>query len=218
MPLKIQPPILYLITSGATSATTTPASKEFQDILTSLRAAVAGNINLFQIREKNLTARALFELTIRAVEITAGSGTRLLVNDRADVARGAGADGVHLAANSIRPEVIRRTFGEEFVIGVSTHSPAEVEKARGEGADFAVFGPVFETFSKRQYGSPLGVPALKQAVQVVAPFPVLALGGISLTNAAECLQAGASGIAAISLFADAASIKSVVTAIAQQKI
>ena len=213
MPLKIQPPILYLITSGVTSATTTPASKEFQDILITVRAAVAGNIDLFQIREKKLTARTLFELTLRAVEITAGSKTRLLVNDRADIARGAGADGVHLTAKSIRPEVIRRTFGEEFLVGVSTHSLAEVRKARNEGADFAVFGPVFETTSKREYGPPVGIPALQEAAQAVSPFHVLALGGVSLTNAPECLRAGASGIAAISLFANPASLKSVVTAI-----
>ncbi|MEO8434555.1 MAG: thiamine phosphate synthase [Pyrinomonadaceae bacterium] len=213
MPLKIQPPILYLITSGATSATTTPASKEFQDILTTLRAAVANNISLFQIREKKLTARTLFELTLRAAEITAASGTRLLVNDRGDIARGAGADGVHLAANSIRAEVIRRTFGEELLIGVSTHSLAEVRTASTAGADFAVFGPVFETLSKREYGAPAGLAALQQAAEAVAPFPVLALGGVSLTNASECLRAGASGIAAINLFADPASIKSVVAAI-----
>ena len=217
MPLKVQPPILYLITSGATSATTTPASKEFQDILTTLRAAVASHINLFQIREKRLTARTLFELALRAAEITAGSGTRLLVNDRADVARGAGADGVHLAANSISAAVIRQTFGEDFLIGASTHSLEQVRTASTEGADFAVFGPVFDTASKRQYGSPVGLAALKQAAEIVAPFPVLALGGVSLTNASECLRAGASGIAGINLFADPASFKSVVAAIAAKE-
>ena len=182
-----------------------------------LRAAVAGNINLFQIREKKLTARTLFELTLCAVEITHGSGTRLMVNDRADIARGAGADGVHLAANSISPEVIRKIFGEEFLIGVSTHSPAEVRKASAAGADFAVFGPVFETSSKRQYGPPVGLAALQQAAVTVASFPVLAIGGVSLTNASECLRAGASGIAAINLFADPASINRTVTAIAAKK-
>ena len=217
MPLKIQPPILYLITSGATSATTTPASNEFQAILTTLRAAVDGHVNLFQIREKRLTARTLFELTERAVGITAGTKTQLLVNDRADISRGAGAGGVHLAADSIRAEVIRRTFGEEFLIGVSTHSLAEVRQASDAGADFAVFGPVFETHSKQQYGPAVGLEALQQAALAVAPFPVLALGGVSLTNASECLQAGASGIAAISLFADAASIKQIVTTIAGKK-
>lgn len=215
--LKAQPPILYLITSGATSATTTPASKEFQDILTSLRAAVAGNINLFQIREKRLTARTLFELAVRAAEITAGSGTRLLVNDRADVARAAGADGVHLTASSISAAVIRQTFGEDFLIGASTHSLPQVRTASAEGADFAVFGPVFDTHSKRQYGPPVGLAALREAVEKVAPFPVLALGGVSLTNASECLRSGASGIAAINLFADPASFKSLVAAIADKK-
>lgn len=216
MPLKAQKPILYLITSGATSAATTPSSKEFQDILTIVRAAVESNIDLFQLREKRLTARTLYELAARAAEITGESETRLLVNDRADVARAAGADGVHLTANSIKASAIRQTFGEDFLIGASTHSLEQVRTARADGADFAVFGPVFETHSKRQYGSPVGLEALQKAAETVAPFPVLALGGVSLTNVSECLRSGASGIAAISLFANSASLKSVVAAIADK--
>ncbi len=216
MPLKAQKPILYLITSGATSAATKTSSKEFQDILTLVRAAVAAHIDLVQLREKNLTARMLYELTARAAEITRDSGTRLLVNDRSDVAQAAGADGVHLATNSVEASAIRRAFGREFLIGVSTHLLAEAFAARDAGANFAVFGPVFETRSKRQYGSPVGVEALREAAGALASFPVLAIGGISLKNASECLRAGASGIAAIGLLANSASLKSVVASITEQ--
>jgi thiamine-phosphate pyrophosphorylase len=213
MTLKAQRPILYLITSGATTAATKTSSKEFQDILTLIRAAVAAHIDLVQLREKNLTARMLYELTAGAAEITRESETRLLVNDRADVARAAGADGVHLTTNSVGASVIRLAFGPEFLIGVSTHSLAEVRAARDAGADFAVFGPVFETESKRQYGSPVGVEGLHEAAEVIASFPVLAIGGMSLRNASKCLHAGASGIAAIRLFANSKSLESVVAAI-----
>lgn len=213
MMLQNQKPILYLITRGATTAATSPASKEFQDILALVRAAVAAGVNLIQLREKQLTARTLYELTAGAAAITRGTATSLLVNDRADIARAAGADGVHLASNSIEPAVIRQTFGKDFVIGVSTHSQAELLRARDASADFAVFGPVFETSSKAQYGSPVGLQSLSEVARAVAPFPVLALGGVSFANARECLRAGAAGIAAISLFAEPSSLQSTVAAI-----
>ncbi len=200
MPLLLPKPILCLITRGATAESTTSASKEFQDILDQVSAAVAAGVQLVQLREKKLTARVLFDLTARAVEITRGSSTRLLVNDRADIASGAGADGVHLTTRSLEPKIVRRTFGEEFLIGASTHSRAEATNARDGGADFVVFGPIFSTASKDEYGPPLGLPCLADVTSELAPFPVLALGGISIDNARECLRAGASGIAGISLF------------------
>ena len=128
-----------------------------------------------------------------------------------------GAHGVHLPANDLTASDVRAIFARvgvgEPVIGVSTHLAAEVASAEAHGADFAVFGPVFETDSKRQYGSPVGLEGLHEAANVLASFPVLAIGGISLTNASECLRAGASGIAAISLFANSESLESVVAAI-----
>jgi thiamine-phosphate pyrophosphorylase len=213
MNLKVPKPILYLITRGATTADTGPASKEFQDLLTLVSAAVAAGINLIQLREKQLTARTLFELTQQAVEITRGSDTALLVNDRADVARAAGADGVHLASDSIAAQLVRQTFGPNFLIGVSTHSQLELQNAKEAGADFAVFGPVFETSSKMPYGAPLGLTTLQQAVAAVAPFPVLAIGGITSRNATECLRSGAAGVAAIGLFSEASSLAARVKAI-----
>lgn len=160
---------------------------------------MTANVHLLQLREKNLSTRVLHELALKGAEITAGSHTRLLINDRADVARAAGAAGVHLTTASIAAPVIRRTFGDEFLIGVSTHSLEEARAARDDRVDFAVFGPVFETESKRAYGEPQGVKKLGQVAAVLAPFPVLALGGVRLDNVADCFRAGASGIAAIRL-------------------
>jgi thiamine-phosphate diphosphorylase len=198
MPLKL--PIIYPITSGKTTPQTTP------DILRLVRAAVAAQVPLFQIREKSLPARVLYELTTRAVEITRGSKTRLLVNDRADIARAAGADGVHLTARSLPANVVRNIFGPEFLIGASTHTLDEARAARDKGADFVVFGPVFE---KHGFSTPQGLDKLRQVTSDLGHFPVLAIGGVSLDNIAACFEAGASGVAAIRFLNDAARMSEV---------
>jgi thiamine-phosphate pyrophosphorylase len=144
----------------------------------------------------------MFDLAARAAALARGSQTRVLVNDRADVARAARCDGVQLTAQSLEASVVRRSFGEGFLVGVSTHSLAEALAARDGGADFALFGPVFDTPSKRAYGPPLGLGALSAAARALAPFPLLAVGGITLDNASDALAAGARGVAAIRLFDD----------------
>jgi thiamine-phosphate pyrophosphorylase len=214
MPLNLPQPITYLITSGETTPQTAPGDKDFARLLNLIAAAVAARVNLIQLREKNLSTRVLYDLTERAVEIARGSETRLLVNDRADVARSAGAAGVHLTTESIDGSVIRRTFGDDFLIGTSTHSPEQVRAARDAGTDFVVFGPVFETESKREYGEPLGLRKLERVVTDFPDFPVLALGGVTLENAVDCLRAGAAGVAAIRLMSDANLLPVVVSEIA----
>jgi len=168
-------------------------------VLKLVEAAVAADVDLLQLREKKLHTRVLYDLTTQAAEVTRGSRTRILVNDRADVARAAGASGVHLTTRSIEVSIIRQTFGRDFLIGVSTHSSSEVHEARHGGADFAVFGPVFETASKLQYGEPLGLEKLREATISLTSFPLLALGGVTLDNLGDCFRAGASGVAAIRL-------------------
>ncbi|HEY6045974.1 MAG TPA: thiamine phosphate synthase, partial [Pyrinomonadaceae bacterium] len=209
-------PILYLITRGATTETTTPDRPDFQEVLDQVSAAAAAGIDLIQIREKRLTARVLFELARGAVERAKGTPTQILINDRADIAAGVGAAGVHLTTQSIQPARLRKTFGEDFLIGASTHSFEEALAARAGGADFAVIGPVFETNSKLEYGRPLGLEALAETSRRLAPFPLLALGGISIENAQACLGAGAQGIAGISLFADYANVE-IWSALARQR-
>jgi thiamine-phosphate pyrophosphorylase len=210
MPLNLQTPLLYLITSGETRAATTPFDSAFTQILHLVETAVAAEVNLVQLREKNLPARVLYELTEQAAAIVRHSSTTLMVNDRADIARSAGAHGVHLTTSSLAPGVVRSTFGEDCVIGVSTHNRAEAVVARDENANFAVFGPVFATDSKQKYGKPVGLEALKTVVSAVAPFPVIALGGIDLENASDCFRSGAAGIAAIRMFQDASKLRDVV--------
>jgi len=213
MPLNLSRPILYLITRGATTEGTTPDAPEFALILRQVSAAVAAGINLVQIREKQLTARVLFELVERASDLTRGTNTRLLVNDRADVSVGAGADGVHLTAQSLDAAMIRKTFGKEVLIGASTHSLAEARAAQEQGADFIVFGPVFETQSKKLFGPPVGLEKLADVARELRGFPVLALGGISVANAQDCFAAGAQGIAGISIFGDLQDLMSVTHAL-----
>ncbi len=207
MNLNLSKPILYLITRGATAEKTTSLSDEFRRILNQASAAVDAGIQLIQLREKNLTARVLFELTERVMEIVRGGATKVLVNDRADIAAGAGADGVHLTTRSLEADVVRKAFGQEFLIGVSTHSLIEARHAREAGADFIVFGPVFSTPSKSEYGAPRGLAKLEEVAHELAPFPVVAIGGVSVENANQCLRAGANGVAAITLFSEPHDLK-----------
>ena len=213
MSKNLSPPILYLITRGATSEKTSPESPEFQNILTQIRAAAAAQIDLVQIREKRLSARVLFELAEQAVEITRASSTRILVNDRADIAAGAGAHGVHLTTQSLDIAVIKNSFARNFLIGASTHSWEEAQQAYEQGANFIVFGPIFSTKSKEQFGPPQGLEKLSDVCGNLDGFPVLALGGVSESTARECFAAGAGGVAGISLFSEPAALESVAGAI-----
>lgn len=155
----------------------------------------------------------LYELAVTAAGITSGSATRLLINDRFDVAAATGADGVHLTTSSLRADVVRRAFGDKFLIGVSTHSLAEANLARRGGADFVVFGPVFETASKKEFGEAQGLDTLARVSSELAPFPVLALGGVTADNAADCVRSGARGVAAIRMFDDPERLGEVVESI-----
>ena len=210
--LKSRLPLVYLITDRRKLGPTGHDSRS--SLLTGLlgRASTSG-IDLIQLREPDLSPREIFHLTKTAVDIAAPHGCAVLVNDRADIAVACGA-GVHLTTRSLRPAVVRRMFGNNLMIGVSTHNVREVEEAQDSGADFVVFGPVFETESKIPYGAPVGLSSLEKITEQF-DIPVLALGGINETNFSQVIKAGAAGIAGISIFTESADLAALVAKVKQ---
>ena len=205
--------LLYYITDRAQLAGREPV--RLAHLRHKISAAARAGVDFIQTREKDLSARELEKLVREAVstlERLRSSRwqvkTRLLVNSRVDVAIACGADGVHLRADDISPATARAIWAEAGahasqptsltpLIAVSCHTAAEVERAASEGADFAVFAPVFEK-RDRPDQTPAGLAALREACR--AKIPVLALGGVTRENAGACLDAGAAGIAGIRLF------------------
>jgi len=147
------------------------------------------------LREKDLGGAALLALARALASVCERAGQLLLVNDRVDVAIAAGAHGVHLPGAGLPPQEARRLLGSGRLVGVSCHGEEEVRRALAGGADFATFGPVFETPSKRAYGQPVGLEALGRAARL--GLPLVALGGVDPENASRPMAAGAQGVAAI---------------------
>lgn len=160
------------------------------------RLAAAG-VGAVQVREKDLDDRAVLELARQARAALPPPAT-VLVNGRLDLALAAGADGAHLPADGVPAAALRRRFGDGVLLGVSTHSVEEVERALHGGADYVTFGPVWPTPSKERYGPPLGIGELARAARI--RIPVYALGGVMLSRFGEAAAAGAAGVAGIRLF------------------
>lgn len=168
------------------------------DLAAAAAGALAGlppGVAAVQLREKDLGGRALLVLARALAAVCRAHGQRLVVNDRIDVALAAGADGVHLPAAGVSPADARRLLGPAALVGVSCHSAADVTRALAGGASYATFSPVYETPSKRAYGPPVGVAALREAARV--GLPLVALGGVDAARVAEVRAAGAAGAAAI---------------------
>lgn len=178
-------------------------------LLLRVQQAIRAGVDLVQIREKDLATRELLGLAMSAVETArqAGmAGTRVVVNDRLDVALAAAAHGVHLGTTSMPAQVVRGIVSSDFLVGVSCHSLEEALAAESAGADYLVLGPIFETPSKLAYGPPLGLEKLREVTARVK-IPVLALGGITRERVKPCLEKGAAGIAGIRIFQDCESLE-----------
>ncbi|MGH9718380.1 MAG: thiamine phosphate synthase [Candidatus Acidiferrales bacterium] len=200
------PPIVCYVTDRKALETSSSSDR----LLATIHAALAAGVDWIQIREKDLAARDLLVLAtaaVRAAEECSKGQTvppRMIVNDRLDVALAAGAAGVHLGSDSVSVvDVVRwcrsGNAPADFLVGVSCHSLQEARQAEAAGASYVFFGPVFDTPSKRSFGRPQGIERLVEVSEAVR-IPVVAIGGVNDENAAECLHAGAAGIAAIRLF------------------
>jgi thiamine-phosphate pyrophosphorylase len=219
-------PLLCYVTDRHSLAEVQPA-EQLEALLCKIGAAAGAGVDGVQIREKDLSGKDCSSLTHEALKRVANSSagkttaTRIIVNDRLDVALAERSCGVHLGERSLPLSETKRLVGsrddrKDFLIGVSCHSPEAAKAAASGGADYLFFGPVFATPSKAAFGAPQGLERLAEVCRACA-IPVLAIGGITLPNAADCLAAGASGIAAIRLFQDARDMSSLVQSLRELK-
>lgn len=209
---KAQRPILCYVTDRRSLPLST-SSDAHPLLLKSIARAAAAGVDWIQLREKDYSGKECAQLLTESLQCVraAGSRSRIFVNDRLDVALAYGAGGAHLSENGIPVAEacrLRDDFfaanaaaARDFLIGVSCHSlGAALGAARG-GADYIYFSPIYSTPSKANYGPPQGIERLARICAAVQ-IPVIAIGGITADNAAECVQAGAAGVAAIRLFQD----------------
>ena len=167
-------------------------------------AAAAAAIDLIQIRERDLEGRALADLVGRCLVAVEGTATKLIVNDRADIAAATGAPGVHLRGDSFGVAAARSLLGEHAVIGRSIH---RVDEARSTPrADYLIFGALYQASSKDPGHPTVTLDDLRSACDAASSVPVLAIGGMTLERAPEVARAGAAGIAGIGLFVPPAGV------------
>jgi thiamine-phosphate pyrophosphorylase len=178
---------LYLVTDR--SATAGPLEEVVESCL-------AAGLKAVQLREKDMAVRDLLGLAHALRDSTRRHGARLLINDRADVALAVGADGVQRAGTSLPVSALRAISPSGFLIGASVHDIDEARAAEADGAAFLLFGPVYDTPSKRQYGPPQGLAALER-VSAAVSTPVFGVGGVTPDRAGEVMRAGAVGVAVI---------------------
>ena len=162
-----------------------------------IEGALKAGVKAVQLREKDLPTRELLTMVYRVRELTSEYCAKLFINDRADIALCAGADGVHLGQESMPVYAVRKIASDDFTIGVSTHNLKEASIAEKEGADFITFGPVYQTPSKLKYGAPVGLEALNKVAGEIG-IPVFGIGGIKLDTIKAVMKSGPHGIAVIS--------------------
>lgn len=159
-----------------------------------VRLLSLGGATLIQLREKQMPALQFYEQARTALR----SGVQLIINDRVDVARAVGAHGVHLGQDDMPPEAARRLLGDQAVIGYSTHSVEQAKKAITLPIDYVAIGPIFTTSSKTNPSPTLGLEGLRAVREAVGNVQLVAIGGISHSNAREVIEAGADSVAVIS--------------------
>ena len=199
---RTRSPIICLVTDRRRLAAARGGDDPACDALVELaRAAGRAGVDIVQVRERGLGDRRLLRLVEEIVAAVRGSDTRVVVNDRADIALAAGAGGVHVRSGGPPPMRVRAIAPAHWLIGRSVHGPDDVRPAEQvDGADYAICGTVFESASKPGR-RPLGVDGLAGVARAVT-LPVLAIGGVDAGNTPRVAEAGAAGVAAIGYFAD----------------
>lgn len=177
-----------------------------KDILSIIKEAVEGGVTLIQLRSKNLNAREFLEISLRASDLLKRKNIPLIINDRVDIALACQASGVHLGQQDLPLTYARKILGKSRMIGISVNTEDEAVNAEQGGVDYLGVGPIFSTLSKKDLRPLLGPEGLRVIRQKVK-IPILAIGGISATNAREVMEAGASGIAVISAIMGADNIR-----------
>ena len=162
------------------------------------QAFLDGGAQLIQLRAKHLDARALLDAADRLVRLAEPAGARIVVNDRADVAAMCGAAGVHVGQGDLAPTAARALLGDRAMIGLSTHTPEQVDAALDEPIDYIAVGPIYGTSTKDTGYAAVGLDLVRDAVKAADTRPVVAIGGITLARAPEVLAAGAASVAVIS--------------------
>jgi thiamine-phosphate pyrophosphorylase len=192
-PLRL-PPLYPILDVGA-------LAERRLEPLDVLDAWLASGVTFWQLRAKNISSGALLDLIDAAIERSHQAGARIIVNDRADLALVAGADGVHVGQTDLPPAAVRRLSGETFIVGLSTHTSEQVDAACLEPVSYVAIGPVFATTSKAGATDPaVGIDGVRSAAGRAAArsVPVVAIGGVTLEAAPHILAAGAVSVAVIS--------------------
>ena len=191
-------PILCLVTDRRRLCAGCDDAATGRCVIAQVREAVEAGIDLVQIRERDLDAGRLADLVLEAVAVARGSATRIVVNDRLDIAVACGAHGVHLRADSVPASAARSIAPRGFLVGRSVHEAEEAAQAATD-VDYLIAGTVFATVSKPDAGPTLGDAGLADVVRASAA-PVLAIGGVTIERMPRVAAAGAAGVAGIGLF------------------
>jgi len=159
---------------------------------------IAGGATFIQLREKHASPRDFFEAAKPAIEIARKNNVMIIINDRVDIARALGADGVHLGQDDLPPNAAREVLGPDAIIGFSTHSVEQAIDAAGLPIDYIAIGPIFETKTKENPDPIVGLDGLAEVKKNIGNIPLVAIGGIDLDNVLDVLAAGADSIALVS--------------------
>lgn len=195
-------PRLYALTDASATGSHVDQVCEF----------VRAGVGLIQIRDKQASGRELYEMVVASLEFTRPAGAKLIVNDRVDVALAAGADGAHVGQEDLPADTVREILGPAAIVGVSTHSALQASAAAVLPVDYVAFGPIFATTTKVNPDPVVGIEGLAAIRSIVAALPLVAIGGITIENAAAVYASGADSIAVVSDLRKGSSVEARVRA------